>query len=1192
MALCKSGRQSMEEFFELAANKVPLPADAEYHERIEHNRRMLLRALNLRTTVAMIGSGVSRAFGYPSWEDFAERLVRVTAEALPGNKRVEPLLQRLEDKTKKPATDLMFFLGTCKEVLYEQGREDVYQGYLEKQFAQGTKTPGPCLNPFEPLLKLPIGRFITTNYDCEIEQALMNTHSLPAAHFDLDPRKSAHQKFTPGSRRHSFTQKATDQLASFALAGITGNENRVFHCHGRFDDPESVVATEADYQRWYLTKEDQASFAFQRSIEILLGSNPLLFIGYGLHDDDLLRPLRQLLAIDPEQKYVRPVFALLECSGEKDLSEHDLLRARYGLHAIPYESQGEKPDQKTKALCEALQNLGKRWHKARNEWFTKPKVKKPQVSTGKPNPHYEAKKKPSWQTQLAASAGEILRPGLSVLVGPSGSGKSLQAISLLEIAHQGAEKEGVHKYEGAFYWNTHYANEAVTSVDYALSYFDPEGSTQGSRYDRIQKLLHHRRFLLVIDGCERLLRRNGTAGTGVSYSATFHRLLNVFAAKGISSTVLLVGRLWPSDLDNFPTVRRFEIQRAISQEIREMEQHPFQDFVPKDVSALYSLLRGHRFGLELALHHLHHPKNTHQDLCALNQCLASRLPDHRLREMFRIVLQDVDKDTVVLQDTYNKKGKKDCRNHWGLASAFLERLAFFISPVCQKTLEVCYHQALESVYARQGKDLDPPLSGIEDERLHQLNQEAGQLRCRLVDAGLLIPMGGPQMPACSESEHNAYTVDATARRLLFQPHYGLSAEPLAAFGLSGFTSGRIGVDPDPSRCKQIGDLFDRLLLLAEVEPAESCRLCRDAFGLLRTRMEANTVPRWTSYGKYLKFGIRVARLAKKVSDGKFWTYCEHQDGPELAESPDTPLYATELAWLYNDIALALSAEGYILDAYAVWEQAHEICRLVEDPAWGGGFHQEVLLSLTFTFIEMGRLPAAKEYLEDAERLLLRFPDDDTLARILGLRGLMAHLGGDLQTAGDLYDRSLKLLRPGNNLRAQSVFLKHKADVMISVGNWSEADLLVRNSRALAEAGVFPELVANARISEGHLRFRRGDPVGARLEYKAVLSEAQRIGTRKLETRVLTALARVALAQKDVEGAHTLATQSLSLANELGLGLRQTHSLVVLGLTTLELGQRDLGIAYLREAKRLADIQEYWARSREAENKLLELGANW
>jgi tetratricopeptide (TPR) repeat protein len=357
-------------------------------------------------------------------------------------------------------------------------------------------------------------------------------------------------------------------------------------------------------------------------------------------------------------------------------------------------------------------------------------------------------------------------------------------------------------------------------------------------------------------------------------------------------------------------------------------------------------------------------------------------------------------------------------------------------------------------------------------------------------------------------------------------------------------------------------------------------------------MEANTAPRWCTYDEYLRFGLRLAALVKRTLPDKTWTYCEYPDAKKLTEDGEAPLYPAELAWLYNDIALALSARGSVTDACFFWEQAYEISRLLEDPRLdgGGGYHLEVLLSLAFTSIERGRLCVGAQYLADAKRFLQERDDEDYVARVAGLNGLIAHLQGNLQKAADLYEYALKILRSGTNLRAQSVFLKHLADVKISMQQLDEADMLIRNSRALAESGVFPELVANARISEGHRLSRTGQPVKARLEYNAVLSEARRMGFRKLEARALTALARLALDQKDVDRAHELAMGALCLSNELGLGLRQSHCLVVLGLVALEADKKELGIAYLRLARRMANDQEYWARSREAENKLRELGA--
>src|SRR6185503_12475169 len=95
----------------------------------------------------------------------------------------------------------------------------------------------------------------------------------------------------------SFTQEReyTAQLAQFPLARAEPgrpNQNRVFHCHGRFDRPRSIIATERDYQQWYVGDPQAEGGPFRQAVQLLLESNPLLLVGYGLRDDDLLRPLR------------------------------------------------------------------------------------------------------------------------------------------------------------------------------------------------------------------------------------------------------------------------------------------------------------------------------------------------------------------------------------------------------------------------------------------------------------------------------------------------------------------------------------------------------------------------------------------------------------------------------------------------------------------------------------------------------------------------------------------------------------------------------------------------------------------------------------------------------------------------------------------------------------------------------------
>jgi len=1196
------------QLLDLLAYRLPPKLDQE--ARQQRSRNMLLRALEQGTTIAFLGAGISQPFGYPDWKKLGLTVLNLTLKELNKHKtdlRVAGCLKYIRSLRrgarglgdKLEADALMFMIGACKSAL-DLAPEDlsntVYYGLFEKKFSKALSSKKP--NAFEALLKLPIQRFVTTNYDREIENALIRKGvAKERFHFEAKPDSAEYRC------RLSLTQRREDlgRLTLFSLSRARGNDNMVYHCHGRFDEPEFIVATEADYQYWYLGREAGPSAAFQQGIELLLGSNPLLFIGYSLRDEDLLRPLRQLGVLDPARKDKRPLFALLECAQNKpeqdmDLYHHEVLFERYGLHVIPY--MREAPETRTRDLTTALEKLQKDLQQAHRQWSAKPFLTRPVHLTEPRVPYCEidtkvVKLRDIPLKPLECLKEEIRRPGIVVLVGPSGSGKSLHALKLTVTEQKHFSK--------IFYWNAHYGNEAMTALDHALAYFDPERTLKGSRHERIAKCLQENRFLLILDGCERLLRRTkeDDPREGITYSVTFRRLLKAFSDVRNKSTVLLASRLKPLDLDLFQggkNIRYLSVSRVEVDDLKKSK--PFKAMLASDdgqareeISALCSLLRGHNYGLFLAGRYLEmageQVENRLRDLNELNRGLADKHRDERLQEMVDRQIKRVDE---VLREEANRGAKhKDKNRHTEPARALLGILTNFLGPVCNETIEICFKEAC-----------------------FESNPSCSCVREKLKTSGLLVPFRQPIMEL---EVPETYTVHCTARTALLRSRHSGPTDPLPAFGLSGCTSGRLGVNPDRARKPRLRKLFDRIIEEAESrlhtkDWATARAFCRDAFSLVRTNMDANTAPRWCTYDEYVQFPLAVATLAKRAAREEAlavatlakraawedpalgcWTYCEHADAFELAERENAALYPAELAWLYHDIALALSGSGSIHDACTFLEQAYEVCRLIEHPAEGGGFHLEVLLSLAYTFIEMGRMPAACRHLDDAERLLGEMPDDDFAARILGLRGLMLHLRGDLQGADDYYDRCLKLLRPGMNLRAQSIFLKHKADVKISIQAFEEADLLVRNSRALAESGVFPELVANVRISEGHRLLRTGKAVQARLEYTAVLREAKRIGFRKLEVRALTALARLALDQQDADGARDNALRALSLANELGLGLRQSHALVVLGLATLEMGQSDLGIAYLWHAKRLADDQEYWSRSREAENKLLELGVN-
>jgi tetratricopeptide (TPR) repeat protein len=1162
----------LSDYVAFGAHKLPPTRIADRDERIRSYEHMLCRALNLRTVVAFVGAGCSAAFGYPNWEEFARKTVELTRRNVPPKHRarLNEYLKVLKSygKGRCPADKLTLFVEICKSILIEEEKLDAYNRKVRKLFKlrlEAKDVPDER-NPYLELFNLKIHRFVTTNYDLELERNLIQARHLESADAALKHLCGSGRGRPKGTLR-SFSQdrRNYEDLALFALAKVRGHEDAVFHCHGRFDEPDSLIASESDYQSWYLGDKDDSRLTFRQTMELLLESNPLLFVGYGLHDDDLLRPLRHLNALDPKRKPGRPFFALVGCTPD-DKIDDEVLYERYGVHVIPYQvAPGADRVAFSAALCAKLRDLGGRWEEDRREWTKKPKVRRSLLSkldealyidnlmpTEVPVGQIAA---PDGQTADLDAA--MRKPGLLCIRGPGGSGKSLHLLRAMQSCVG---------FERRFYWNAHYGGEFLPAFDDALAFFRAGGNGQESRHESMRRILRERKLLWIIDGCERFLHKTGFSGRVESYSSAFSLLLKQLNDPDMRSTVILAGRLLPSELASAAAKGRpprlLRVYRVVTADLARLPAAStwVRDSYPDtSLTALCSLLRGHNYGIRLADHYLTLEADATrrpERLRSLLEMLSIRPPDQRLAEMVRVFIAALDEDRA------------------GLVQALLERMARFLGPVCDAACAVCYRAAIKEVKSESSEE------GL-GEVLDLLLAKELIFRARRNGTGKA-----------------GYCVHATARAMLLQPRHGLAADALPDFGISSLTSGRIDVDPDPERRLPIEKLCSEVMEEAEarvVQPdgrPEAGDLCVDAFALLRGTMAANTAPRWGNYDAYSVFGIRLARLVKAVCATELpecsWSYCEYFDR-HLIESDDGPLHVAELAWLYNDVGLALSAEGLLADAYSIWEQAFEISRTMEHFLPGGGYRIEVLLNLTHVFIEMGRLREALRYLEQAERFNAKLGDADFGGRILGFRGLLAHLGGNLPDADELYGQCAQRLRDGNNLRAQSVFHKHHADLRMSMEDLDQAQLLIRKSRALAEAGNFPDLVAFARVSQGHLLARRKHYKDSRQEYQSLLQEAQRMGARKLEAECQSTLSSLSLQEGDIEGARVRAMKALGLANELALGLRLTHSMVVLGLATITGGQRQLGVAYLRNARLLASEQEYWLCRWRAQTALQELG---
>jgi tetratricopeptide (TPR) repeat protein len=1190
-------------------------------ERRLFSRDMLARALNLRTTVAFLGSGCSSPLGYPNWTKFTQATVSKTVATLeqlfketPTDARLEKRLgffrnlipqvrAALRNPRRVDSKTLTYMLGACQKAFKICNKVDDYHALLKGQFERKSGQSGTAAtNPYEKLLELNcIRRFITTNYDYEIEWALHRMRKINKTELGL--HDGGGRALSPGEVRRSFTHQDLDPLALFAMARVDEAENLVFHCHGVCSNPETMVVTEEDYQKYYLSDSDSSGAALRQTLEVLFSSNPILFIGFGLRDDDILRPLRTISAADPERKATRPLFALLPQQDDEHEEEEEFeqLFDRYGVHVIQYpvpESARNNDQRKGEALCEALDDIRKDWIEGRAEWLKKPVIREVKIGVDRDagEPYYHYAQKACEETKLSKRSERILNDiekdinngaRLIALVGPGGTGKSWHALRLMErlIAGQAGEK----RYAGFFFWSSYYADDSLTGLDRALCYMAPQEERR--RRPRLERLLdclrnEEKRYFLIFDGVERFLResndpRSKDPAIGKASTMWIDTFFQRLADEGSKSTVIITSRLWPAALQEGPGICRKDVPRLTTDDVKEIE--PFdREVVPhSEVSALCSLLAGHIYGLVLAAEMLKAAwddvpppaEGTEEDkrlsnhksiLSDLKRALSGTSPDHRVSKMIEVAITAVDKHQA----------------RSGLALEFLQRLAIFMSPVRSQTVSLCYALAMKGV----SEDLTSPS-----------NDPVNQLVEKLVSRKLLFRVY--PTPSSTEDKNNcAYTVHPTVRGYVFQRIHRSGTDALPNFTLPGFTAGTAVVDPGSEQCVEIVEsVFNSLCEHAEEEIAKPSPeekkmariLCRDAFGVVRSRMESNTVPRWGNYDKYIRYLLRLTDLIKTASP-KVWDYAEQQSLKHV-EDKQGVLYADELAWLYNEIGLTYYSQSAMLDALAVWEQEYEINHIIESTEGGGHYQFQALCNLGAANIHFGRLNIAEEYFRSAEKINFKAKDEDHKGRILGYKALVQHLRGNLTEAESLYRDALKILRRVENHRAASIFYRHQSDLQIQRDRVGEAEQSMLTSRALAEAANYPELVAYVRLTSGHIYRKRENLPNALLEYNAALSEARRIGIRRLEAEALSELARLALNLGDTQVARQRAIESLKIANEFSLGLRQTHGLVLLGLASIKGGQRNLGAAYLKHAKKMADQQHYSLRGREAEEELRLIG---
>ena len=279
--------------------------------------------------VAFVGSYTSLEFGYLKWQEFLEKATADKPRRVA--KWTEVAKERFANIDQHTIIDyeLLIEAGFGRDMTAEK----IAEMFSLEKYAKSAKAVRSIKRPkfskssaiTEICDGLGIDRIITLNYDLEFEHHLMtdpsisNPDKLKTAYTELKNLKEAvansqfsqrMRKVTSDGKRiisDCFQRERADQLFSFAIHAPDTNAH-IMHLHGRADAPETMVVSYSDYERQY-RKSGITKLPFQHALKLLFAGNPIVFIGVGMSEEEILGTLRQFVS-DDRPNYLAPDFII------------------------------------------------------------------------------------------------------------------------------------------------------------------------------------------------------------------------------------------------------------------------------------------------------------------------------------------------------------------------------------------------------------------------------------------------------------------------------------------------------------------------------------------------------------------------------------------------------------------------------------------------------------------------------------------------------------------------------------------------------------------------------------------------------------------------------------------------------------------------------------------------------------------
>jgi tetratricopeptide (TPR) repeat protein len=1120
----------------IAPNRIA-PTTNVWTEIRGYNLQRLCHSLASQTTVVFTGAGCSQTCGLLSWSDLYEKIRKKFSSKLSSELRNG--LRKASSAEIPLALDLIEAAVTPKR-LHEA---------VVKALTPSARSSTGNKNAYAEIVELPVRRFMTTNYDDLLEKAI---------------KKAVTNESCP-----TFTQRGTSFLPRFAVALANQDQYMVFYCHGRLGS-EDIILTEGDYKRWYLSERHEA-MSFRLLLDVTLLSNPMLFIGYGLGDPDLLQSLRSFTATQQPGSKTSDVFALVS-DNRKRLGELQFrsFQSRYGINVIDF---------KGFAWARELRRLKRNYLQERELWRMQPKGRQL-----KPDPNRYSLQPHSPKDPLFAAAtinGDPLNKELKaflqdadrrvlIISGEVGSGKYVRVSQLLSVSKK---EKGAARF---VFFSAHdtddiylYLKKVVVAAEKLACHSSGADKTL---VERLGAALD-KGLCVILSGMDRFFRRDQDPPN--TLATDLLKMLNRDKSSFNSGKLIVTTRF---DLPE-PKISGKIAANGVA--------------LAANGVALYEAKLG--LGYAKTLGEALGIKNRH-DTSRLLNVVGSNYAG------------------FVIASTW--LGKRDVKSHRReldemgarVSGATAERASRVVRFVLRRLAQefkkrLDYARPPESVPIDSLEQLLTLLSCMTRPFNELVASEACQFLfgLRLVDSlkkrllnGLLVQYRLVEVVCAPKRGLRLYTVSAAVRRYCRSRRLGSAVREVRAFGLHGYTSR--GNFVDAGAHETVRKFLERLIESAEREikklqgvqgkdrlkRRKPRTLVRAAFDVLRSNFANNSAPRWGRFGEYLKYVARCFDLVKNYCEICELTWRPDSGDDKFTDRMGPPLTAEEIIWLLNEMGLAYYSEGAVQEAMGVWGLAFDWAQRFEgeDREQGVMYLASLYCHLGAANLELGRLDMAASHFEQSKACALESANGDLETRVDGYLARVEHLRGSVVNAERGYRNAIKKLRISGNKRAQCYFMRHYAELLIHKydhagdNRMADAEVIIRNSIAISASEDYPDFVAYSRELLAWLMLRTNRKEEAALEYAGVLKQATTMGMFRLEADALLGLATLQLELGDVTAARRRAISSLQIANRYLLAARQDRALVVLGKVSHVLGERELATAFLKLAREMAARHQF------------------